>query len=73
MDDDVKFLPNEGFVRLKNIIGPIGPLPISKSTWWAGVAAGRYPKPLKLGARCTVWRVTDIRGLIEQINAGKSS
>src|SRR5262249_55328211 len=23
----------------------------SKSTWWAGVKAGRYPKPVKLGPR----------------------
>jgi hypothetical protein len=58
-------LPNEGFVRLSGIVGPGRPIPVSKSTWWAGVKSGRFPSPIKLG-RITVWRVEDIRALIEQ-------
>ena len=58
-------LPEYGFIRLKHILGPLGPIPISKSTWWVGVKEGRYPKPLKIGHRITVWRVEEIRGLIE--------
>lgn len=58
-------LPVTGFLRLKDILAPAGPIPVSKSTWWAGVKDGRFPKPLKLGARVTVWRVEDIRELIE--------
>lgn len=42
----------------------IGLLPISKSAWWLGVKEGRFPKPIKLGPRTTVWRVEDIRALI---------
>ena len=57
-------LPETGFLRLRSIIGPNGPIPVSKSTWWAGVKDGRFPKPHKLGARITVWRVEDIRELI---------
>lgn len=57
-------LPETGFLRLKDILAPRGPIPISKSTWWAGVKDGRFPKPLKLGARVTVWRAEDIRDLI---------
>lgn len=30
-------LPETGFVRLKRRLAPIGPIPVSKSTWWAGV------------------------------------
>jgi predicted DNA-binding transcriptional regulator AlpA len=37
---------------------------VSKSTWWAGVKSGRFPKPVKLGPRTTAWRVEDIRNLI---------
>ena len=59
-------LPKEGFVRQSQIIGPGNPLPISKSAWWSGIAAGRYPQPLKLGPRTTVWRVEEIRALIER-------
>ena len=43
----------------------MGPIPVSRSTWWAGVKDGRFPKPLKLGPRTTVWRIEDIRALIE--------
>jgi prophage regulatory protein len=53
-----------GFVRLSSILAPRGPIPVSKSTWWAGVKCGRYPKPVKLGPRITAWRVEDIQALI---------
>jgi prophage regulatory protein len=58
-------LPETGFLRISQILAPAGPIPVSKSTWWAGVKDGRFPKPLKLGKRVTVWRVEDIRELIE--------
>ena len=66
-------LPATGFLRIAQIVGdpksepPIPPvIPVSKSTWWAGVASGRYPKPVKtLGLRITAWRVEDIVALIE--------
>lgn len=58
-------LPETGFLRLKQIIGPRGPIPVSKSTWWQGVREGRYPSPVKLGRRITAWRVEDIRKLIQ--------
>jgi prophage regulatory protein len=58
-------LPQTGFLRLRAILAPAGPIPVSRSTWWQGVKDGRFPKPLKLGKRVTVWRVEDIRRLIE--------
>lgn len=58
-------LPSTGFVRLSSILAPLGPIPVAKSTWWAGVKKGRYPAPVKLGPRITAWRVEDIRKLIE--------
>ncbi len=57
--------PRTGFVRLSQILAPKGPIPVSKSTWWLGVKEGRFPQPMKLGPRTTVWRVEDIRGLFE--------
>jgi len=57
-------LPQTGFVRLPGVLAPNGPIPVSKSTWWAGIKDGRYPKPVKLGPRITAWRVEDIRALI---------
>jgi prophage regulatory protein len=64
-------LPGEGYVRLFQIIGdpnaepPIpAVIPVSKSSWWAGVKSGKYPQSVKLGPRTTAWRVSDIRALI---------
>ena len=54
-----------GLMRLRSIISPHGPIPVCKSTWWAGVKSGRYPKPVKLGPRITAWRAEDIHDLIE--------
>jgi hypothetical protein len=34
-------LPEEGFVRLASILAPHGPIPVGRSTWWAGVKTGR--------------------------------
>lgn len=59
-------LPRTGFVRLPSILAPTGPIPVGRSTWWAGVKSGRFPQPVKLGPRTTAWRVEDIRDLIEK-------
>lgn len=66
-------LTETGFVRLPQILGnpkakpPIPPLiPVGHSTWWEGVKTGRFPKPVKFGARIAMWRVEDIRALIEK-------
>lgn len=55
-----------GLRRLKAIIKPHGPIPVGRSTWWAGVRSGRYPAALKLGPRLTVWRDVDIQQLIDK-------
>lgn len=63
-------IPETGFLRLSSILAPNGPIPVSKSTWWKGIKSGRYPEPLRhLGARVTVWRVEDIRALLEPESA----
>jgi predicted DNA-binding transcriptional regulator AlpA len=60
-------LPETGFLRINQIIGDKtrpAIIPISKSSWWAGVKEGRFPQPVKLGRRTTAWRVVDIIALI---------
>lgn len=52
-------------MRLKDILAPDGPIPVSKSTWWAGVKTARYPQPVKLGPRITAWRAEDVRALFD--------
>lgn len=71
-------LPETGYLRLTQIVGkpatgtaPAIPalIPVCKSTWWAGVRTGRFPRPVKLGDRITAWRVEDIRDWIERAAA----
>jgi len=57
-------------LRISQIIGdpkavpPIEPIiPVSRSHWWAGVKDGRYPQPMKLGPRITVWSASSIQAL----------
>jgi len=69
-------LNDTGYLRLRDIVGkpatekaPAVPgiIPVSRSTWWAGVRSGRYPKPTRaLGPRITAWRCEDISDLIER-------
>ena len=65
-------LPETGYLRIRQIIGDVNAnpqipaiIPVSRSTWWAGVRERRFPKPIKLGPRTTAWKVEDIRKLIE--------
>ncbi len=44
-------------------------VPVSKSTWWAGVKVGRFPAPIKLSPGITVWRASDIEALCEKLRA----
>lgn len=59
-------IPKAGFLRLPQVLQLV---PISKSAWWEGCKTGRFPKPVKLGPRTTVWRAEEIMEFIEQIGA----
>jgi len=61
------------FLRVKQIVGdkksnpPIDPIiPVSRTSWWAGVRSGIYPTPIKLSARTTVWRAEDIFNIAQK-------
>jgi prophage regulatory protein len=55
---------NEKLIRLPSVLNQV---PISRSAWWLGVKDGRFPQPLKLGPRTTVWRLSDIQKLIASL------
>ena len=61
----LELLPETGFLRLSTVLRVF---PVSKSTWWAGVKEGKFPKPIKLTKRTTAWKAQDIRELIETRN-----
>lgn len=54
-----------GFLRLPQIIGDPEKgipsiIPVSRSTWYAGIKSGRFPKPVALSEGVSVWRRSDI-------------
>ncbi|RLB37451.1 MAG: hypothetical protein DRH12_14340 [Deltaproteobacteria bacterium] len=53
-------------LRLKQVLELI---PVSKSTWWAGIKEGRFPRPIKLGPRTTCWRLSDVKKLMQDSEA----
>lgn len=69
MQTQIHTLPQTGFIRLPTVLAHF---PVSRSTWWAGVQSGKYPKPVKLGPNTSAWKVEDIRELIQRFNAGKA-
>lgn len=54
------------FLRLDDVLKII---PISKSSWWAGVASGEFPASVSLGSRTTAWRSEDIQHYIKNVVA----
>jgi len=66
-------IPNSGYLRLAQIIGNSevpGIIPVSRTTFLENVRTGRFPKPIKLSPRCTAWRVSDIRALMDLLDKG---
>jgi prophage regulatory protein len=53
----------ERFLRLPMVLERI---PVSKSSWWSGIRAGKFPKPVKLSMRTSAWRESDIDTLCDQ-------
>jgi prophage regulatory protein len=49
-------------LRLRDVLKLI---PISKSTWWAGIQSGIYPQPVYIAPRIPAWRRTDLEHIIE--------
>ena len=59
-----------GFLRASQILGNKKKgipalIPVSRSSWYAGVRDGKYPKPKKLGPRTSVWRASDILAIVD--------
>jgi prophage regulatory protein len=54
--------PDIALWRLPTVLAHV---PVSRSGWWAGVKAGRYPAPVRLSTRCVAWRAADIRSLVQ--------
>ncbi len=41
--------------------------PVCKSTWYNGVKANKYPKPLETGTKYSLWKEKDIKDFINSL------
>ena len=68
-------LPDSAFIREAQLVQSPkrpqtpAPLPFSAPTLWRKVAAGTFPKPIKLSRRVTAWNVGAVRQWIAQQSA----
>jgi prophage regulatory protein len=58
--------PPDALVRISQIIGPRGLIPVSRSAFYQGVRDGIYPKPVRLGKRTSAWRMSELMKIIEK-------
>lgn len=49
-------------LRLPQVLAQV---PVGRSTLWAWVRDGRFPKPIKLGPMTTAWRASEVAAWIE--------
>lgn len=54
----------KGLLKLKHVIVATG---LSKSSVYALLKDKKFPEPVRLGARCTRWRMADIQAWIDQV------
>jgi len=52
--------------RLLRLAQVLNLYPVGRSTWYAGVKSGNFPKPVKIGCRCSAWDEGDINSLINE-------
>ena len=55
----------EQLIRLPRVMELTG---LAKSTVWLWTKNGKLPKPLKLSARVTVWKLSEIQNYIQSIS-----
>lgn len=58
---DAAYVRQAQLVRSTKHPDSTAPLPFSAPTLWRKVRDGTFPKPIKLGARITAWKVGDVR------------
>jgi prophage regulatory protein len=51
------------FYRLPTLQAKLG---ISRSHIWAMVKEGKFPKPIKLSPKCTVWNAADVERWVQE-------
>ncbi len=65
-------IPEVGYLRISQIArnpkkpDTPAPIPVSPVTIWRWVAAGKFPKPIKLSGNVTAWKAEEVRTWMDQ-------
>ena len=75
---NAKKTKNPRLLRMFEILGDarrgIQPMiPVSRSTWLAGVKSGKYPPAFRIAPRTIVWRYDDVVDLIEKMTSEEAA
>lgn len=57
----------DSLLRLPHVLARV---PVGRSTLWAWVREGRFPKPIKIGPQTTAWRASDVSAWLESAGRG---
>lgn len=63
--DTKPYIERERFLRLKQVLEIF---PVSSSTWWAGVKDKKFPQPIRICSRITVWKASEIFQMIKEMS-----
>jgi predicted DNA-binding transcriptional regulator AlpA len=47
--------------------------PIDPSTFYRGIKAGRFPKPIKVGRNSSRWLISELRAALERAAAAREA
>lgn len=61
-------LPVTGFVRLPSVLAV---LPISKTAFYDGIKAGKYPPGTLLTPRCRAWTAAEVRQILADLGCAQ--
>jgi predicted DNA-binding transcriptional regulator AlpA len=51
----------ERLIKLPEVLATLG---MKRTAWYAGIRAGKYPKPIKRSPRDTVWPMSAIQKIV---------
>jgi prophage regulatory protein len=54
--------PGDRALRLPATLDKVG---VGKTSWYAAIAAGRAPRPIRLGLRATAWLESELDAYLE--------
>lgn len=64
-----KAADDDRVLRVNDLVKPHGILPVCRSTFLNWAREGRISPGIRLGPRTRVWKVSEIRGLIDRLEA----